>query len=73
MPSMCQSNLQTCSGHANSRKTHNKEMNNQKLTSQQKHVIHTQTWNENNSEFFAKQNKLRSKKTYLKMQYQKWK
>jgi len=40
--------------------------NNQKLTAQQKHVQSTQRWNENNSEYFAKQNKLRSKKTCLK-------
>jgi len=40
--------------------------NNQKLTSQQKHVRYTQTWNEKNQEYFTKQNKLRSKKTYLK-------
>ena len=41
-------------------------MNSQKLTAQQKHVIHTQTWNEKNQEYFTKQNKLRSKKTWLK-------
>ena len=40
--------------------------NNQKLSAQQKHVIHTQTWNEKNQEYFTKQNRLRSKKTYLK-------
>ena len=40
--------------------------NNQKLTVKQKHVQSTHRWNENNSEYFKKQNKLRSKKTYLK-------
>ncbi len=40
--------------------------NNQKLTTQQKHVIHTQTWNENNPEYHAKQNRLRAEKHYKK-------
>jgi len=40
-------------------------MNNQKLTVKQKHVQYTQRWNEKNQEYFTKQNRLRSKKTYL--------
>ena len=40
-------------------------MNNQKLTVKQKHVQSSQRWNENNKEYFTKQNRLRSKKTYL--------
>ena len=38
--------------------------NNQELTAQQKHVIHIQTWNENNSEYYVKQNRLRAEKHY---------
>jgi len=41
-------------------------MNNQKLTVKQKHVQSSQRWNENNKEYFTKQNRLRSKKTWLK-------
>ena len=41
-------------------------MNNSELTPQQKHVQSSKRWNKKNEEYFTKQNKLSSKKTYLK-------